>query len=162
MSGKAGCLGFLFGKIGSVADRDRQTMPKVMINKFFVTNAEADFYRVLCRVVGTKGHILAQVSLGQLLYLPGSNQTNPGRGAWWNKICRRSIDFVICDPATLRPLLAIELDEPSHAKPERQTRDEEVGTMINAAGLPFVRVLTSRAYETRELSAVILPLLNAG
>jgi very-short-patch-repair endonuclease len=105
---------------------------------------------------------LAQVSLGQLLYLPGSKQSNPGRGTWWNKISRRSIDFVICDTATLRPLVAIELDEPSHTSPQRQTRDDEVDKMIAGSGLPFIRILTSRGYETRELEATILPHLKSG
>jgi hypothetical protein len=131
-------------------------MPKVQVNKFFVSNAEADFFRVLKRVVGDRGHVLAQVSLRQLLWMPGSNQTNPGRATWGNKIAARSVDFLICDPATLRPRLVIELDEPSHAKPERQTRDEEVEAILRAAGLPCLRVLTSRTYDTRELAETIL------
>ncbi len=61
----------------------------------------------------------------------------------------------------LGKLVAIELDEPSHAKPERQTRDVSVDAAIEAAGLPFVRVLTSRSYETRELAAAILPHLGS-
>jgi very-short-patch-repair endonuclease len=51
----------------------------------------------------------------------------------------------------------IELDEPSHARPERQTRDEEVEAILTAAGLPVVHVLTSRTYDTRELEAAIAP-----
>jgi hypothetical protein len=134
--------------------------PKVQVNKFFISNAEADFFRVLMGVVGDEGHILAQVSLRQLLWMPGSNQTNPGRAIWHNKIAARSIDFVICDPATLRPRLVIELDEPSHARPERQTRDDEVEAMLRAAGLPYLRVLTSRSYDTRELAETVLPYLR--
>src|SRR5258708_4799703 len=135
-------------------------LPKVQINKYFISDAEADFFRVLKRVVGDKGHILAQVSLRQLLWMPGSNQTNPGRTTWGNKIAARSVDFLICDPATLRPRLVIELDEPSHAKPERQTRDEEVESILRAAGLPCLRVLTSRTYDTRELAETVLPYLR--
>jgi very-short-patch-repair endonuclease len=116
---------------------------------------------VLRVVVADRGHILAQVSLRQLLWLPGNNHSNPGRSAWQNKIAAKSVDFVICDPATLRPRLVIELDEPSHARPERQIRDEEVELMLNSAGLPFVRVITSRSYNTRELAATILPYLTA-
>ena len=65
------------------------------------------------------------------------------------------MDFVICDPASLWPKLVIELDEPSHVRPERQTRDEQVEAVLIAAGLPVVRVLTSRTYDTRELEAAI-------
>ena len=162
MSEPSGCLGFLSRLFASDSPSSGKAaaLPKVMVNKFFVSNAEADFFRVLTRVVGNQGHILAQVSLGQLLYLPGSNQSNPGRGTWQNKIKPRSIDFVICDPATLRPLVAIELDEPSHTEPRRQTRDDEVERIVQASGLPLLHVITSRNYDTRELAATILPHLK--
>ncbi len=135
-------------------------MPRVQVNKYFVSNAEADFFRVLKRVVGDRGHVLSQVSLRQLLWFPGNEQTNQGRASWRNKVAAKSVDFLICDPATLRPKLVIELDEPSHSRPERQTRDEEVETILQAAGLPIVRVLTSRSYETRELEQAVGPYLN--
>jgi very-short-patch-repair endonuclease len=70
------------------------------------------------------------------------------------------VDFVVCDPATLRPRVVIELDEPTHARPERQERDEVVEALLEKAGLAYVRVLTSRGYDTRELSATILPHLS--
>ena len=114
---------------------------------------------VLVRVIGGRGHVLAQVSLRQLLWLPGTNQSNPGRSTWQNKIAAKSVDFVVSDPATLRPLVVIELDEPTHARPARQDRDEDVETMLRAAGLPYLRVLTSRTYDTRELAAVVAPYL---
>ena len=135
-------------------------LPQVMISNRFVTAAEANFFRVLQRVVGLRGHVLAQVSLKQLLFLPGSNHSNPGRATWQNKINQRSVDFLVCDPATLKPLVVIELDEPTHARPERQTRDEEVEALLRAAGLPVLRVLASRAYETRELEAALTPHLS--
>lgn len=157
-----GCLGFLFTLFGDKSVNDhRSAMPKVIVNKYFVSNAEADFFRVLHRVVAGKAHVLAQVSLRQLLWFPGNNQSNPGRGTWQNKVAAKSVDFVLCDPATLRPRLVIELDEPTHARPERQTRDDDVHAVLEAAGLPMIRVLTSRAYDTRELVAVLTPYLHS-
>jgi hypothetical protein len=152
---RIGCLGFLFGRFPEKGSGI--AIPKVMVSNRFVSEAEANFFRVLQRVVGTRGHVLAQVSLKQLLFLPGSNQSNPGRAVWQNKINQRSIDFVVCDPSTLRPLVAIELHEPSHTKPERQTRDEEVEDLLEAAGLPMCGVLSSRNYDTRELEATVGP-----
>ena len=156
---RRGCLGFLFGRSPAQRRDASAGPPKVLVNKYFISEAEAGFFRVLMRVVAGRGHVLAQVSLRQLLWLPGSNQSNPGRSAWQNKIAAKSVDFVVCDLATLRPLVVIELDEPTHARPERQDRDEEVEMMLRAAGLPYFRVLTSRAYDTRELSAAVEPYL---
>jgi hypothetical protein len=67
---------------------------------------------------------------------------------------------VVCDPSTLRPLVAIDLHEESHVKPERQTRDEEVEALLRAAGLPVYGVLTTRTYDTRELEAMVKPHLS--
>jgi len=159
-----GCLGFLFrlfspgdGGGGAAAD----TLPKVQLNKYFVSDAEASFFRVLNRVVGDRGHVLAQVSLRQLLWFPGNSRTNPGRQTWVNRVAQKTVDFAVCDPATLRPLVVIELDEPSHARADRQTRDEHVDTMLDAAGIPVLRVLTSRNYDTRELEATVGPYLQS-
>ncbi len=80
---------------------------------------------------------------------------------WRNKVGQKSVDFVVCEAGTLRPLVVIELDEPSHAKPERQTRDEDVEAILGAAKLPLLHVLTSRNYDTRELEAAIGPFLGA-
>lgn len=153
-----GCLvGFLanlFNRSGGASPV--ASVPRVIVNRKFVSSAEADFFRVLRVVVGARGHVLAQVSLRQLLYFPGKQQ---GIQGWRNKVAAKTVDFVVCDPSTLKPLVAIELDEPSHAKPERQARDEEVRTILAAAGLPMVGVLTSRTYDTRELDMALSPYL---
>jgi hypothetical protein len=154
----SGCLSSFFAMFfGKRQHQNTDQIPKVQISNRFISNAEADFFRVLTKVVGNRGHILAQISLKQLLYLPGKDQTTPGRRTWQNKINQRSLDFLICDPATLQPRLAIELDDSSHTRPDRQTRDEEVLLMLEAAGLPIVRILCARNYDTRELTATILP-----
>jgi very-short-patch-repair endonuclease len=150
----------MFGGGRSSAASRHVGMPKVQVNRYFVSNAEADFYRVLKHAIGDRAHIFAQVSLRQLLWFPGNNQSNPGRATWQNKVAAKTVDFVVCDPSTLTPRVVIELDEPSHARPERQTRDEEVKSVLEAAGLPVLCVLTSRSYNTRELVASIAPYLR--
>lgn len=128
-----------------------------MVSTKFVSPAEANFFRVLRHVVGDRGHVLSQVALNRVLFFPGNTRSDPGRAAWRNKVARRSLDFVVCDAATLRPLVAVELDDATHAEPSRQTRDAEVDALLEAAGLPLVRVLPDRTYDARELEAAIGP-----
>ncbi len=157
-----GCMGFLvrlFGGAGQLSSGGAQVLPEIQISRKFPTGAEADFFRVLKSVIGDRGHILVQVSLRQLLYFPG-NRSTPGRSAWQNKMAQRSLDFLICHPTTLKPIVAVELDEPSHATGKRQTKDEELEVVLQRAGLPLERVLTSRTYDTRELGATFLPYLE--
>jgi hypothetical protein len=160
----SGCLplgGLLARLLGGPAAPTGPALPKVAPSNKFITAAEADFFRVLRDVVGPRGVVFAQVSLRQLLYFPGNNQSNPGRTAWENKVARRSVDFVICHPNTLAPLVVIELDDSTHAKPDRQQRDDEVDMIVQAAGLPMLRVLASRTYHTNELNDLLSPYLRA-
>ncbi len=158
---RKGCLPACLRFLASFGSQEPEpSLPKMMVNKKFITASEKNFYLVLRHVLGERGHVLAQVSLAQLIYLPGTNNTNPGRATWWNKLSRRSVDFLICDPDTLRPLVAIELDEPSHAKPKRQQRDMEVEQAFRAAGLPLLRVLAGRSYNTREIADCIAPYID--
>lgn len=136
----SGCLfsflANLFGRSGEdTSSGDGQSLPRVIVNKRFVTEAEANFFRVLKAVVGQRGHVLAQVSLRQLLWFPPNQADRSALQRWRNKVGQKSVDFVVCDPATLRPLLVIELDEPSHARPDRQIeRDRFKDQVLASAG----------------------------
>jgi len=57
-------------------------------------------------------------------------------------------------------LVTIELDEPSHATPKRQQRDLEVDKSLQAAGLPRLRVLAGRSYNTREIADCLAPYIE--
>ncbi|MGA3066563.1 MAG: DUF2726 domain-containing protein [Tepidisphaeraceae bacterium] len=158
-----GCLGNLlrfFGTSGTPAGGG-PPLAEVRVNKYFVSDAEANFFRVLRAVVGARGHILAQVSLRQLIWFPGNRQSNPGRLTWQNKVAAKSIDFLVCDPGALQPRLAIELDDSTHSRPDRQARDDEVEAILRAAGLPLIHVLASRAYDSRELEVAIRQAMGA-
>lgn len=71
-----------------------------------------------------------------------------GQKAWQNKIRAKSIDFLLCDTQSLRPVLGIELDDISHEKPERIVRDDEVDRVFAAANLPILHVKAARQYGT--------------
>ena len=158
---RKGCLPTCLRFLAAFGSREPEpSLPKMMINKKFITASEKNFFMVLRHVLSDRGHVLAQISLAQLIYLPGTNNSNQGRATWWNKLSRRSVDFLICDPDTLRPLVAIELDEPSHAKPKRQQRDDKVDKALRAAGLPLLRVLAGRSYNTKEIADCIAPYIG--
>jgi len=131
--------------------RDEIPVPNVILSKKFITETETKFFRVLDEAVGDSGHILCQVALNQLLYVPGTEKSNPGRNVWRNKLDRRSVDFVVCDPVTLRPLVALELDDRSHEQPKRQKRDREVETSFEKAGFKLVRVPVAPEYNVDQL-----------
>ena len=70
-----------------------------------------------------------------------------------NLSCRH-VDFLLCEPYTLKPLLVIELDDHSHLKPEAQAADRFKDAVFAGAGLPLLRLDHSN-YSVRHLRDLI-------
>lgn len=77
-----------------------------------------------------------------------------------HKIDRKHVDFLLCDPVTMRPMVGIELDDNSHQRPDRQERDAFVDQAFQAAGLPLLHVAVKRAYVVTELEALLAPFVH--
>ena len=78
--------------------------------------------------------VCPRVALGDLFF------ANTG-DARQNRIClnridRKQVDFLLGEPKTLRPKVAIELDDRSHEREDRQKRDPFVDRVFAAANLP--------------------------
>jgi hypothetical protein len=121
----------------------------------FLSAAEQSFYLVLNLTVGDKALVCPKVSLGDLFWAK-SNDASEYRSLT-NKIDRKHVDFLLCDPKTVHPLVGIELDDRSHKREDRQQRDEFVGQVFAAAKLPLVRVPAKHAYSVPELAALLQP-----
>ena len=72
-----------------------------------------------------------------------------------SKIYRKHVDFLLCDPKTVKPLLGIELDDKSHKRSDRQVRDELVDNVFSAANLPLARIPVKHSYSTSELDSLL-------
>jgi len=72
-----------------------------------------------------------------------------------NKIDRKHVDFLLCDPKTLRPIIGIELDDKSHQRQDRQERDELVENIFQVAKLPLARVSVKHTYSLTELNSLL-------
>lgn len=114
----------------------------------FISPAEASFLHVLKNMVGDKMLICPKVSFAELFFVAQSNN----RQTYRNKIDRKRVDFVLCNPKTFKPVFAIELDDSSHARPDRIERDEFVNAVFETAGLPLVRVKAQASYNTSDLA----------
>jgi hypothetical protein len=118
----------------------------------FLTDAENRFLVALEQAVGGRYRIVMKVRLGDLLVARGSDSA---AATVRNKIDRKHIDFVLCTHHPVVPVLAIELDDSSHDRPDRQERDRFVNACMNTAGLPILHVTCRSRYDRRELSAAI-------
>ena len=123
----------------------------------FLSPAEFSFYRVLCGVVGDRGVVCPKVNLNDIFYVARPNENQ----AYRNKIDRKHVDFLVCDPKTMRPRFGIELDDASHGRRDRQNRDEFVEAVFEVAGLRLLRVPAQRSYNAKELCPQVGPCLDA-
>ena len=73
----------------------------------------------------------------------------------FNRISAKHVDFLICAAAGLSPILAIELDDKSHKRPDRQSRDAFIDQALAAAEIPVVHVKAQRSYNLEEVQALI-------
>lgn len=101
-----------------------------------MTTAEITFYNRLQTVAGNRYYIFPQIHLTAL----AKNET---QGKYYKlgyqRLNRRSVDYVLCDKGTLKPVYAVELDDITHDSPKRQARDTIVETILKEIGLPLVR-----------------------
>ena len=78
--------------------------------------------------------VLAQVQLSRAL---GVKKGHPFH-RWNNRINRMSVDFLVClKDSTI--VAAVELDDGTHARPDRIEADAKKGKALSAAGIPLVR-----------------------
>ena len=124
---------------------------------FLMSRAEHEFFDILIGIVGDKYYVFPQIHLPTILDNKIVGQS--WRGAF-RHIDEKSIDFVICDKAYIKPLLAIELDDRTHGREDRQRRDIEVERILNEASLPLLRFENKDHFNKEEIAHVILEKLN--
>lgn len=157
-----GCLGLLLQMLGltprpSGGTSGTSAVPlPYRVRDDFLSPAERSFYGVLCAAAGERFVVCPKVGLSDIFFVaqPRENRTA------FNRISQKHVDFLLCEPGTMRPRLGVELDDSSHSRPERQARDAFVEDVFQAAQLPLLRVPTQQGYSLSDLTARIDSLLN--
>lgn len=140
-----------------LAPRDRQAPappenPYFMRDKF-LSPAEQSFYLALRAAADGWAVVCPKVGLGDIFYAKSSDPSVHRTAT--NRIDRKHVDFLLCDPTTIQPLLGVELDDSSHQRADRRQRDEFVESVFAAAGLPLVRLPVRHAYAVHQLRALL-------
>ena len=158
-----GCLFAIFKLLGIAGEEqsieaveDRLPYRRM---KYLFSKAERSFFDVLEQIVEDRYVVFAKVRMADLLYIA---KGTPKRQSFQNRINCKHIDFVLCDPKFISPILAIELDDSSHDTPSRQNRDLFVDDALAAANLPLLRVRVRRSYDNDNLRAAIEEHIAAG
>jgi len=145
----------------AVEPKPQAAEPEVLpfhVRDDFLSPAECSFYHLLQSAAGDWAVVCPKVSLADLFFArTGDYGTNT---SYRNRIARKHVDFLLCDPRSMKPLLGIELDDASHNRADRQERDGFVDQVFAAAGLPLHRQRVRRAYDLHALRASLRGLVG--
>jgi hypothetical protein len=149
----SGCLVALFKLFGAApAQAEAPEALPYRRKDYLLTKAERSFFGALSQAVGDEYLIFPQIGLGQLLAVRSGTESPMTH---LNRISAKRVDFLLCDRDAIRPLLAIELDDSSHARPDRRSRDAFVEAALAAAGLPLLRIPARAGYNLAEVESQI-------
>lgn len=123
-----------------------------------LTRSERQFFTALRHAVKDQWTVFAMVRVADLIHV---KKGTPKHLSWHNRISCKHVDFVLCEPDQLQPQLAIELDDPSHQRPDRQRRDEFLNQAFQDAGFPLLRIPTSSDYDVDQIRDRVKQMLGS-
>ena len=131
----------------AILTRNKQAVEEALVKysyiskKQIMTNAEKVFYDKLLATLGDNHYIVPQAHLSMFIdhKIKGQNW----KGAF-SVINGKSVDFLIVEKLTQKPVLAIELDDYTHSRTDRTRRDAIVKKILDNAGIPLQRYADNR------------------
>jgi hypothetical protein len=105
---------------------------------YLLTKSENEFLKKL-EVEFPQYRFFAQIRLADIMKV-SKNIDRRNFYTHFNKISSKSVDFLACDKETNKIAFAVELDDPTHMKKDRQARDIFVNNAFEQAGIKLIRV----------------------
>jgi hypothetical protein len=116
--------------------------------------AERSFLGVLERAVGGQCRVLGKIRLADII----SPISGLSKSEWqkaFNRISPKHVDFGLCKKDDLSLVCAIELDDRSHKKSDRKSRDDFLENALKAASIPLIRMAARPSYNVQEVRSQI-------
>lgn len=127
----------------------------------FMSTPELALFRVLKNMVQDYYVICPKVALNDIFYIVRPNENVH----FFNKIFRKHVDFLLCEPDTLKPAFGIELVKPI-ARNETREADKFMEDLFLSAGLPLVHIPSNDHYDDDDLAELfkfsIVKVKNSG
>jgi very-short-patch-repair endonuclease len=114
-----------------------------------LTASEQKFYEALDIAVDGRLLILSKIRVADLFTM-SSESRSARQKVFWSVACKH-VDFALVEADVLRPVAAIELDDASHRRADRQERDRLLDNLFEKAGLPLLRFPTAMTYDPQAI-----------
>lgn len=119
------------------------------IRKNLMTKNEWSFYKQLKPIADSMNYsILCKTRVADLIDIEKGLNKSEWQTAF-NRISKKHIDFILCKPENLYPILLIELDDNSHDTEKGKDRDEFVEKILQKAGYKLLRTRGTGELEER-------------
>ena len=113
----------------------------------FMSMPELALFRALQELVGKRYVICPKVGVNDIFYIVRPNENVH----FFNKIFRKHVDFLLCDPTTFKPAIGVELVKPV-SKNETREADQFMQDLFLSAGIPLVHIPLSERYVQRDVA----------
>jgi len=136
-----------------MADRKSKPLKEVeerlpyRLREKFLSTPELAMMDVLQKMVKNHYVVCPKVALNDIFYIVRPNENVH----FFNKIFRKHVDFLLCEPGSLKPAFGIELVRPTSQKETRES-DQFMEDLFLSAGLPLVHIPSNNTYSETDLA----------
>ena len=116
-----------------------------------LTPFETAAFRQLVKALGGAAHVAPKVRIADILEVDSSGDWKADKSAFL-RISQKHVDFVIISYSG-DILFAVEIDDSTHQRPDRQKRDVFVDAAFRSAGVDLFRAAPGKLSENEELVA---------
>lgn len=126
-------------------DHVKEQLP-FRLREQFLSFRELALLSVLQRMADGHYVICPKVALNDIFYIQRPNENVH----FYNKIFRKHVDFLLCEPEGMKPAFGVELVR-AIAKEDTRSADKFMEDLFLSAGLPLVHVPSCEHYELADL-----------
>lgn len=108
----------------------------------FLSQTELALFRTLNHMMGDRYVVCPKVALTDVFYIVRPNENVH----FFNKIFRKHVDFLLCDPKSFKPSFGVEMVKPI-AKEGTREADKFMEELFTDAGIPLAHVPSNDVYE---------------
>ena len=112
----------------------------------FLSKTESALFRVLTDMMASRYVICPKVALTDLFTIIRPNENVH----FFNKIFRKHVDFLLCDPRTFKPTFGVEIVKPIVKEVIREA-DKFMEELFTDAGIPLVHIPSSDKYNPTDV-----------
>jgi len=116
------------------------------LRKQFLSFTELSLLSLLLEMAEGYYIVCPKVALNDIFYIQRPNENVH----FYNKIFRKHVDFLLCEPDSMNPAFGVEVVKPI-AKEDTRSADQFMEELFLSTGLPLVHVPSSETYELEDL-----------